>query len=74
MYFTNHEGNEFMASFFNILPRCSQIQNKDYEWAIYILASKIIRNPEEKIRYYANLAWMHSKLPESLSTYENTLK
>ena len=74
MYFTNHGGNEFMESFFNILPKCSSVQRKDYLWAIGMLAKKIIRIPNEKIRYYANLAWMHGALPETLETYELTLK
>ena len=38
MYFTNHEGNEFLPSFFNILPRCSSIHTKDYQWAIKLLS------------------------------------
>lgn len=74
MYFTNHDGNEFKKSFFSILPKCTQVKNGDYEWAIEILARKIVRNSQEKIRYYANLAWMHNKLPCSLTTYESTLK
>ena len=74
MYFTNHDGNEFLESFFNILPKCSSMQRKDYLWAIKILAKKIIRHNKEKTRYFANLAWLHGALPETLETYELTLK
>ena len=73
MYFTNHDGNSFLPQYFSILPKCTQVKKGDYEWAIILLARKIVRS-DEKIRYYANLAWMHSKLPCSLTTYENTLK
>ena len=74
VYFTNHSGNQFQESSRNILPCCSKIDEDDYSFIIQLLSKKVFRMSEEKIRYYANLAWLYSSLTHSLNAYEMTIQ
>ena len=73
MYFANHEGNNFVAEHYHIVPKWSQITKKDRKIAVKMLSNKIARTDKEYIRYYGNLAWLNFGLPKTLDNYEHTL-
>lgn len=74
MYFTNHDGNQFLETFFNILPRCALIKEKNYKIAISILERKIVRLRVNKIRYHGNLGGLYNKLSQSPENFHKGLE
>ena len=73
MYFANHEGNNFTKNYYNIVPKCSNMTERDRQIAIDILVNKIGEADREYIRYYGNLAWLNFGLPKTLENYERTV-